>query len=516
MAKTNMIGTGIDRTKWEWGVWSVLALTGVCLVLFRISHGSIWEDEAFSMAISERSFSDILRMLGGSDSSPPLYYFGLKVFVAIFGQSRVAFRVFSALGLLAASLLLGYGPVSRIFSRQAGQIYAFLMLFSSMNLTFAQEIRMYSWALFFMTACGLFGYLYVRDGARRDLVFFGLASLAGAYTHYYVTFGVFFVHFYLLGWIVFCRRSRLRLFFGEVAGVAALFAPWFFSTFISQLSRHIENFWIQEPTFETLIGVFVIPFSVKTGSMGYATDLAIACFVLYGYGLYVAYKQQDNPIFLLLAAGSFFSVLAVMFGVSLTLRPLLVPRYLLSLWGLIFVGVAWGVSLIFRWKPPWGWVVGSLLLGIYVTLAVPCLQLHYFSQLNGPMDEIRAFSKKNFHKNQAFVYFDATTAPCFIVEYPDYPHFVLHAPTSKLDDSFEVFGDKVTIVTDISQVPRRYGELWLVATPDSPNSQEFLETALKLGADPGNLIEWEEGGGGIRFSALYSDFIVDLIPVRRR
>lgn len=522
-----MTGPDIYRTKGDQIVWAVLALLGLALVFFRISHGSIWEDEALTMAISGRSFPEILRMLGGIDSSPPLYYFSLKIIGAIFGATRLVFRSFSALGLLATALLLGFGPVARIFNRRVGQIYAFLVLFSSMNLTYAQEIRMYSWALFFMTACGTLGYLYVRDGRRRDLVLFGLVSLAGAYTHYYVTLGVFFVHFYLLIWILLGRRSRLKPFFCEVAGVVALFLPWFFSTFISQLARHIDSFWIQKPTLTTLVDVFIIPFSVKTGSMGYAVDLAILCLLLYGYGLYRAYKHRDNPIFLLLAVGTFLAVLAVMLWMSLTLRPLLVPRYLLALWGMIFVGVAWGVSLVLRWKKPWGQGLGALLLGLYVVSAIPCLQLHYFFQLNGPMDEVGAFVRANFHENQAFVYFDENTVPGFIIEYPGYPHFVLRGPNSKLDDSLEVFGDKVSIVTDIHQIPPQYAQLWLVSTPDSPNGQEYTETARNLGIDPGNLIEWEEGvglpagsnippGGGIRFTTMYSDSIIDLAPVKGR
>lgn len=386
---------------------------------------------------------------------------------------------------------------------------------------------MYSWALFFMTACGSWGYLYVRDGKWRDLILFGLASLGGVYTHYYVTLGVFFVHLYLLWWIIAARRSRLKFFMGEVAVVVLLFLPWFFATFITQVVRHIGYFWIQKPTLETLVGVFVIPFSVKTGSMGYATYLAVFLFVLYGYGIYSAFKYSDNPIFLTMVAGVFFSVLTVMLVVSLTLRPLLVPRYMMSLWGLIFVGVAWGVSVVMRWKPPLGVVAGSSILGLYVLLAIPCLQLHYFFQLNGPMDEIRVFSKDYFHKNQAFVYFDATTAPCFIVEYPEFQHFVLHTSTSKLDDSFRVFGDKVRVISDLRQIPSTYDQLWLASTPDSPNGQEYNETARNFGVDPGNLIKWEEGvglpvggtipqRGGIRFTALYSDFIVDLVPVKRR
>ena len=92
--------------KGSWLAWLAMSLLGVGLVFFRIGHHSLWSDEAVSIAVTNISFSDFLH-LSRYESHPPLYYFSIKTFAAIFGHCRAVLRSFSALGLLAAALLIG-------------------------------------------------------------------------------------------------------------------------------------------------------------------------------------------------------------------------------------------------------------------------------------------------------------------------------------------------------------------------------------------------------------------------
>lgn len=508
--------------RWESGAWVGMAILGLVLAFFRISHHSLWSDEAVSMAMADHGYLDILRF-GRGDSHPPLYHLASKLFADLFGHDRGALRSFSALGLLAAALLLGAGPVSRIFNRRVGLIYAFLMLFSSMNLTMAQEARMYTWATFLISACASLGYLYIRDGRGRDLLFFGLASLGGVYIHYYVTLGVFFVHLFLLAWILICRRNLLRPFLGEALGVALLFSPWIF-TLVTQVTRNVEHFWISAPTLVTMVEILVIPLAAKTGHMSHAPILASVCLTLYGYGLFKAWKRRSDQVFLVLAGGVFASVLLVVLIFSLTMRPIIVPRYMLPFWSLVFMGVAWGLWQVFEWRSSWGRIVGFGFLLVYALLAIPSLNLLYFFQLNGPMDDVRRFAGENFRPGQAFLHFDETTLPPFVVEFPDYQHLVYRAPSSIFYDTFDYFGDKVRVETDISQVAANHEQLWIVTSPDSQNRPVSDGAARFLGADPDKFSVWQgvEADpfgpgvlhGTIRFETPLSDFIVDLALVR--
>lgn len=508
--------------RWESGAWVGMTILGLVLVFFRISHHSLWSDEAVSMAMADHGYFDILRF-GRGDSHPPLYHLASKAFAGVFGYDRGTFRSFSALGLLAAALLMGAGPVSRIFNRRVGLIYAFLMLLASMNVTQAQEARMYTWATFLISACATMGYLYIRDGRGRDLLLFGLASLGGVYIHYYVTLGVFFVHLFLLAWVLICKRNLLRPFLGEALGVALLFSPWIF-TMVTQVTRNVENFWISAPTLGTMVEILVIPLAAKTGHMSHAPILASVCLLLFGYGLVMAWKRRMNQFFLPMAAGVFISVLLAVLIFSLTMRPIIVPRYMLPFWGLLFMGVAWGLYQVFEWRSRWGRIVGYGFLLVYALMAIPSLNLLYFFQLNGPMDDVRQFAGENFRPGQAFLHFDETTLPPFVVEFPDYQHLVYRAPSSIFYDTFDYFGDKVRVETDIRQVAGRYDQLWLVTSPDSQNRQVSVEVARFLGIDPDKSSVWEESESGIygqgalhgtvRFATPLSDFIVDLVLVR--
>lgn len=85
----------------------------LCLVIFLLSAGllfsnNIWFDESYTCALIEHSYSDMISILK-DDMHPPLYFVSLKFFTGCFGNSFVATKIFSLLGLFSA-LLLGCMP----------------------------------------------------------------------------------------------------------------------------------------------------------------------------------------------------------------------------------------------------------------------------------------------------------------------------------------------------------------------------------------------------------------------
>ena len=55
---------------------------------------SYWRDEVFRVLMAKYSFVDIIR-LTYNDGQPPLYYFLLKFWINIFGDSEIATRTLS-------------------------------------------------------------------------------------------------------------------------------------------------------------------------------------------------------------------------------------------------------------------------------------------------------------------------------------------------------------------------------------------------------------------------------------
>ena len=91
----------------------------------------------------------------------------------------------------------------------------------------AVELRMYTWALFFVTACGIYAYeLYQNPQSTKLFYFFILFGILSAYTHYYAFLTVCFIDLFLI--IALLKRNKkdwkLCLAFCMVSLLAYL--PW--------------------------------------------------------------------------------------------------------------------------------------------------------------------------------------------------------------------------------------------------------------------------------------------------
>jgi predicted membrane-bound mannosyltransferase len=78
----------------------IIFLAAVLLYLFNIKFSDLWIDEAFTKAVVKRSFGEMTGLIK-NDFHPPLYFYGLKVFVSLFSVSDFTLRLFSVLGVLA-------------------------------------------------------------------------------------------------------------------------------------------------------------------------------------------------------------------------------------------------------------------------------------------------------------------------------------------------------------------------------------------------------------------------------
>ncbi|MBU0480937.1 MAG: glycosyltransferase family 39 protein [Proteobacteria bacterium] len=463
-----------------WIAWSVMLLVGSFLIFFHISHDSLWGDEAYTYSRINPDLLQIPEVIGKTDTHPPLYYVACKVFAELFGYARGTLRSFAGLGLLATTILLGAGPISRLFNQRVGLIFAFLMLFSSMNLFHAQEIRMYSWATFLMTACATTGFLYVRDGKKSDLIFFGLSSLGGLYIHYYVTLGVFFVHLFLLCWIILRKRHLLWPFLAESLVAASLFAPWLFFL-VKQVAGVSSGFWIGKPSLYALYNIFRLPFGVPGGFFPNSNYLLAGSLVYLGSGLVAAYRNRQKPIFASLALPVFSAVLIFALVYSFLVRPILAERYMLPLWGLLFLVIAAEIDHFLKSTKRIARGYSHLFLVCYAALALPAMQILYFVEFKSPMNDIVHFGKTHFHEKQAFLHFDDTTLYLFAIEFPDYSQFLYKSPSTITDYTAhyqESYGKaQFQVITDLRQISENFAQIWLVS-PDSDNVKLFQQLAF--------------------------------------
>ncbi len=88
---------------------SAIVLIGASLRLYQLGTQSIWFDEAFSVWVAKAGVLQIIQTTA-KDTHPPLYYFILHYWMAIFGDSELAVRGLSAFfGILAIPMVYVIG-----------------------------------------------------------------------------------------------------------------------------------------------------------------------------------------------------------------------------------------------------------------------------------------------------------------------------------------------------------------------------------------------------------------------
>ena len=272
----------------------------------------MWFDESYSIAIAKHSFKEIWQ-IGSHDVHPVLYYIMIRIVMLITNNSIVCVRLFSCIPLILMSIL-GYSFIRKEFGNKAGLIFTFFSLFFPTLLTYAGEIRMYTWAMLFVTMMFVYAYKIMNNNNVREVlsddnnimyeskiknknalikywIIFSIFSLASAYTHYYalavaaiINVGMFL--YFIVSYIKTSKNDssnyddikndnkksekinsenirKVNLISSIVSAVVQiiLYLPWLF-VFISQTKVVSKGFWVKFPT-----PLNVIEF-IYTGNIG--------------------------------------------------------------------------------------------------------------------------------------------------------------------------------------------------------------------------------------------------------
>ena len=128
-----------------------LLVAGSIFLLLLAFPGNIWFDESYSVGIASKSFAEIWR-IGSCDVHPVLFYWALHVLYLVFGENVLVYRIFAVAGAIALAAL-GYTHLRRDLGPAPAVLFSFLCFFTPYIALMAVEIRMYSWATFFVTLC---------------------------------------------------------------------------------------------------------------------------------------------------------------------------------------------------------------------------------------------------------------------------------------------------------------------------------------------------------------------------
>lgn len=366
---------------------SIYAVLLFFLNFIRIFDDDFWFDEAVTLGKMDGTFAAITTW-AAEDVHPPLYYYMLKIVHMLFGGQSWAYHLLSLIPCMVIFIL----SLTVFWKEFGGKVSLILITFSGLSgnaIYYNMEVRMYSWAGLF-TLLSFYGmWMILKEQRRRDYIFFVLASLGAAYTHYFAMVSVAFFYLALMFIAVFPKRLSVKAVLMTWLETIIGYIPWVV-VFLKTVLRTADGYWVTSiPTFKEAFDYLFSTRSVSVTWMILST--AILFFFLYETRTltmipkdgrkYRVIFSLDHPDFSVVAiwtaAGIFCVVGTILFAIvySHVIRPVFTLRYIYAT-----SHVAWMVLALIVSRLRWG-RIWTVILWIYLIVGfIPRYQYIYMNE----------------------------------------------------------------------------------------------------------------------------------------
>lgn len=203
----------------------LILLLAFALRMYHLDGQSLWADEGNSAALAGRPFP-VIAQQAALDIHPPLYYFLLKLWRALFGDGEIALRSLSVMFSLGVVVLV-YALGEMAAGHRAGTAAALMAAVSPLQVYYAQEARMYMLMAFWAALAVWAAWRWITRPSWPYALLYVLAGTAGLYTHYFFPTILLACNLvFILAWLGRRRARMLWAWAGMQAGVILLYLPW--------------------------------------------------------------------------------------------------------------------------------------------------------------------------------------------------------------------------------------------------------------------------------------------------
>ncbi|MBR2756228.1 MAG: hypothetical protein IKD64_10545 [Lachnospiraceae bacterium] len=336
-----------------------IAVVFVLVDISLIFNDSVWCDEAFSLLQCRTSFTSFLNNVK-SDAWPPFYAFISRFFSAIFGVSAPALKIVSIIPAFL-TMILGATVVYKQFkSRFISIVFMFMTGCMPVSIHMNLELRGYSWAMFFVTSCGLLAWLIYNSHNKKNriiyYILYTVSAICGAYTHYYALGAILIVSLLLFVFLI-KQQTKSIIPCAIISAVCIVsYIPWL-RIFYHATKSVSKGYWIEPKSLGDFLRFFLYPFTMEFDNLGDIIDspfcyiMTILAFMLLIYMIISLFKkdikknERNQIIYAILCASIMILVIGAGYVISKLITPMFISRYLTPSMGLFWLFLSMGAKI---------------------------------------------------------------------------------------------------------------------------------------------------------------------------
>lgn len=452
----------------------IIIVIGTIFIFLSVFHTNIWFDEAYSVGIVNQTMVDIWK-IGGHDVHPVLYYWMLRIVNILTNSSILAYRLFSALPIALLGVL-GFTHIKKDFGEKTGILFSFFTYFLPMMAVYANQIRMYSWAIYIVTILAIYAYrIYLGQNTKKNWIIFGISSLLSIYIHYYGLMAAGLINLFLLIALIKNKRwkdLKWQICFGAVQVIA--YIPWIIAL-VSQMEHVSKGFWIGFTFPHT---IFEIVGCQMNGTLNGITNLFVGfmanillfiCLGIIGFN-----KRKDKAINwkpVIYSIAIYISVIiAALIITKIINSAILYYRYLFVITGLYIFAIS-NILAMSDNKYIIGIVVIIVLL-LAVCNNIVQIETNY-SQENGKQIE---YLKENIQEGDVLVYSNIGNGSVFASNFRENKQYFYNKENWGVEEAYKVWAPHMETHITTDFLEECTNRIWIIDSEDNGFYNELFNT----------------------------------------
>lgn len=487
-----------------------IIIVGIIFILISAFHADIWFDESYSVAIAKHNIFDIWNITG-NDVHPALYYWMLHFVYLIFGNNVIAFRLFSVLAIVILGIL-GFTHIRKDFGEKVGILFSFLTYFLPVMCTYSQEIRMYSWSCLIVSVMAIYAYRFYKSIKNNDnkkiknLIIFGIFSIASCYIHYYALVTACLINLILLIYVIVnMKKDKKALISFLILAVVQiiLYIPWL--VYLVGQMKHVEGgFWIVVGPINTTVEVLSFQFRRQLDTIfGFniqtivALIASLAMYIYIGYRVYMAKKEKQDIKPALLSGFVYIGVIVIMLAASI-ITPILFSRYLMVMTGLYIFTLAFIIS---KEKKKWVTIlICTIILILGIISNTTNVSINYDKS---NMKQIE-YIKENIQENDIIVYSNIGNGGVIAAFFPENKQYFYNGQHWDVEEAYKAYGPGMETIYDYNDILKNYhGRIWLIDSEYMGLWDEFPKEGITILKD------------AKRFDTKYQNYIYNIMLLEK-